>query len=67
MIQNIPNTAHSTILLPRIQSMKNTLWIGTADIKDLYVEEIKPPEKVLKKFAVPLHIFNENLSSIANF
>lgn len=38
MIQYIPNTAHYTTLLSRIQSVKHTLWIGTADIKDLYVE-----------------------------
>ena len=38
MIQYIPNTTHYTSLLSRIQSVKHTLWIGTADIKDLYVE-----------------------------
>lgn len=38
MIQYIPNTTHYTTLLSRIQSVKHTLWIGTADIKDLYVE-----------------------------
>lgn len=38
MLHFIPNTAHYTALLPRIQSVKHTLWIGTADIKDLYVE-----------------------------
>ncbi len=25
-------------MLSRVQSVKHTLWIGTADIKDLYVE-----------------------------
>ena len=38
MLTFIPNTAHYTTLLSRIQSVKHTLWIGTADIKDLYVE-----------------------------
>ena len=38
MIQYIPNTTHYTTLLSRIQSVRHTLWIGTADIKDLYVE-----------------------------
>ncbi|MBO4529790.1 MAG: phospholipase D family protein [Paludibacteraceae bacterium] len=38
MLTYIPNTTHYTTLLSRIQSVKHTLWIGTADIKDLYVE-----------------------------
>ena len=38
MLTYLPNTTHYTALLPRIQSVKHTLWIGTADIKDLYVE-----------------------------
>ena len=37
MLHYIPNTAHYTALLSRIQSVRHTLWIGTADIKDLYV------------------------------
>lgn len=37
-IHFIPNTAHYTEVLLRVQSVKHTLWIGTADIKDLYVE-----------------------------
>ena len=38
MLHFIPNTAHYTEVLSRVQSVKHTLWIGTADIKDLYVE-----------------------------
>ncbi|MCR5248443.1 MAG: hypothetical protein K6E14_11760 [Paludibacteraceae bacterium] len=38
MLTFISNTAHYTEVLSRIQSVKHTLWIGTADIKDLYVE-----------------------------
>ena len=34
----ISNTAHYKEVLSRVQSVKHTLWIGTADIKDLYVE-----------------------------
>ena len=34
MLHFIPNTAHYTALLTRIQSVKHTLWIGTADIKN---------------------------------
>lgn len=38
MFTYIPNTTHYTEVLSRVQSVKHTLWIGTADIKDLYVE-----------------------------
>ena len=38
MLHFIPNTAHYTEVLSRVQSVRHTLWIGTADIKDLYVE-----------------------------
>ena len=38
MLHFIPNTALYTEVLSRVQSVKHTLWIGTADIKDLYVE-----------------------------
>ena len=34
----ISNSAHYTEVLSRVKSVKQTLWIGTADIKDLYVE-----------------------------
>jgi len=37
-IHFIPNTAHNIEVLSRVKSVKHTLWIGTADIKDLYVE-----------------------------
>lgn len=33
----IVDTAHYTEVLSRVQSVKHTLWIGTDDIKDLYV------------------------------
>ena len=32
------NSAHYKEVLSRVQSVKHMLWIGTADIKDLYVE-----------------------------
>ena len=38
MLTYISNSAHYTEVLSRVQSVKQTLWIGTADIKDLYVE-----------------------------
>ena len=34
----ISNTAHYKEVLSRVRSVKHMLWIGTADIKDLYVE-----------------------------
>lgn len=41
----ISNTGHYKEVLSRVKSVKRSLWIGTADIKDLYVEvdnDIKP-------------------------
>lgn len=38
MQQYISNSAHYKEVLLRVQSVNKTLWIGTADIKDLYVE-----------------------------
>ena len=45
MLFFISNADHYKEVLLRVKSVKQTLWIGTADIKDLYVEvgkEIKP-------------------------
>lgn len=39
------NSDHYKEVLERIKTVKHTLWIGTADIKDVYVEvdgEVKP-------------------------
>lgn len=38
MIQYISDTAHYNSVLARTASVKRTLWIGTADIKDLHVK-----------------------------
>ena len=38
MLKYISNFEHYKEVLARIQTVKHTLWIGTADIKDLYVE-----------------------------
>ena len=51
MLTYIPNTTHYTSLLSRIQSVKHTLWIGTADIKDLYVEMGKEKKPFLALIA----------------
>jgi hypothetical protein len=34
----ISNTEHYEIVINRIRSVKKTLWLGTADIKDLYIK-----------------------------
>jgi len=34
----ISNTDHYKEVLSRVQSVKHMLWIGTADIKDMYIE-----------------------------
>ena len=38
MLQYISNLSHYKEVLSRVRSVKHMLWIGTADIKDLYVE-----------------------------
>ena len=35
----ISNTAHYKQVLERVRSVKRVLWIGTADMKDLYVKQ----------------------------
>ena len=39
MIQYIQDEAHYKEVLSRAAKVRSSLWIGTADIKDLYVEE----------------------------
>ena len=40
MIQYIKNEKHNDLLLDRISKVKHTLWIGTADLKDLYIKKL---------------------------
>ena len=47
----ISNSSHYKEVLSRVQSVKHTLWIGTADIKDLYVEVGKEKEPFLALIA----------------
>lgn len=51
MLSYISNTAHYKELLSRVKSVKHTLWIGTADIKDLYVEVGKEKKPFLALIA----------------
>ncbi len=51
MLLYISNSAHYKEVLSRVQSVKQTLWIGTADIKDLYVEVGKEKKPFLALIA----------------
>ena len=49
-IQYIANERHYDKVIERVNNVKKTLWIGTADIKDLYVmdgDKVKPLLKIL--------------------
>ena len=39
MITYISNSNHYNEVLSRVMQVKHSLWIGSADIKDLYIEE----------------------------
>ncbi len=52
MLQYTSNSAHYKEVLSRVLSVKHMLWIGTADIKDLYMEvdgEVKPLLAILSQ------------------
>lgn len=51
MFSYISNIAHYKEVLSRVQKVKHNLWIGTADIKDLYVEEGKQKKPFLAVLA----------------
>ena len=51
MIKYISNTDHYKEVLSRVQSVKHMLWIGTADIKDLYIEVGKDKKPFLALIA----------------
>ena len=51
MLTYISNTDHYKDVLSRVQSVKHLLWIGTADIKDLYVEVGKEKKPFLALIA----------------
>lgn len=51
MFTYIANVAHYKEVLSRVQSVKHMLWIGTADIKDLYVEVGKEKKPFLALIA----------------
>jgi len=47
----ILNTAHYTHVLEKVRSVKRVMWIGTADIKDLYMKHGLNAEPFLKLLA----------------
>ena len=51
MLTYISNIDHYTDVLSRVQSVKHMLWIGTADIKDLYIEMGKEKKPFLALIA----------------
>ena len=51
MLTYISNTDHYKEVLSRVQSVKHMLWIGTADIKDLYMEADKEKKPFLALLA----------------
>lgn len=51
MLKYISNSSHYTEVLSRVQSVKHMLWIGTADIKDLYIEVGKEKKPFLSLIA----------------
>lgn len=51
MFSYISNIAHYKEVLSRVSSVKHMLWIGTADIKDLYVEVGKQKKPFLAVLA----------------
>ena len=51
MFTYISNSDHYKEVLSRVQSVKHTLWIGAADMKDLYVEVDKEKKPFLALIA----------------
>ena len=51
MFTFISNSAHYKEVLLRVPSVKLSLWIGTADIKDLYIEDGKATKPFLEVLA----------------
>ena len=51
MLTYISNTAHYKDVFARVPNVKHNLWIGTADIKDLYVEVGKQKKPFLAVLA----------------
>lgn len=55
MISYIRNEAHYTEVVERIRNVRQYLWIGTADIKDLYVKDCSGSMPLLKVLEDLIH------------
>ncbi len=51
MLTYISNSSHYKEVLSRVLHVKHSLWIGTADIKDLYIENGKTTKPFLEVLA----------------
>ena len=51
MLTYISNSTHYKEVLSRVLHVKESLWIGTADIKDLYIEDRKTKKPFLDVLA----------------
>lgn len=51
MLKYISDTAHYSEVLARVPKVKRSIWIGTADIKDLYVDMGKEKKPFLALIA----------------
>ncbi|MCR2005662.1 phospholipase D-like domain-containing protein [Bacteroides acidifaciens] len=63
IIRYVKNEEHYALLMDQVNKVKHTLWIGTADLKDLYVKSLSSTatpflqlleEKVKEKVAIRL-------------
>lgn len=50
MTSFISNEEHYSLVTQKIASVKENLWIGTADIKDLYVNQSKKIDSFFRSF-----------------
>ena len=48
MLQYIKNEQHYSFFIEAIRQARRTIWVGTADIKDLYIKEGKNAVPLLK-------------------
>jgi phosphatidylserine/phosphatidylglycerophosphate/cardiolipin synthase-like enzyme len=51
MVQYIANYEHYDLVISKVISVKKTLWIGTADIKDVYIKQGRDATPFLKLLA----------------
>jgi len=64
MLKYIRNEQHYNLLVEVICQVRRTLWIGTADLKDLYIKEGKESVPLLKfleqklKEGVEIHLIH---------